>query len=174
VTGLFYVLHPGVTVVRAAILEKVAGSQAYGITQADVARGLLWSQPVVSTHLAWLAAEGLVRKPRQATGRTLCTLTDAGMGQHLLAQRVHRLLLENPTLRPVLVTVDACPGYTATEIAHRLRLAASSLSRPLQRLEEAGLVERRRREGQIHNHSTGAGHAQVPLLPPLPAFKATS
>lgn len=64
----------------------------------------------------------------------------------------------------VLSTLAENDGITVGAIADRLSLESSTITPPVKRLEEAGLVERRRSqtdERQVHVRLTGAGLALV-------------
>lgn len=62
----------------------------------------------------------------------------------------------------VLSTLAENDGITIGAIADRLSLESSTITPPVKRLEQAGLLERRRSktdERQVHVHLTEAGHA---------------
>jgi Rrf2 family protein len=59
----------------------------------------------------------------------------------LLALRVMGLSAAAPTLEPIAATTEAAPLVTAAEIARRYRIPEMLLSKVLQRLKKAGIVE---------------------------------
>jgi len=64
----------------------------------------------------------------------------------------------------VLSTLAENDGITIGAIADRLSLESSTITPPVKRLEQAGLVERRRSktdERQVHVRLTGAGRALI-------------
>ena len=62
----------------------------------------------------------------------------------------------------MLKALEAEDGMTIGAIAHRLALESSTVTPPVKRLEQAGMLTRRRRqsdERQVHVHLTSAGRA---------------
>ena len=81
-------------------------------------------------------------------------------------QRVRELGVTGPQAR-LLLTLDRNPGQNQGFYADRLDVEPITLCRMVDRLEEAGLIERRRDPGDRrawHLHLTGKANAQVNRL----------
>lgn len=125
------------------ILEHPRRQQIYGLLQhepglgaSQIACRLGFSRTKVLYHLSLLTrADHVVQ--RRIGGRVAFFLTNQG----LRGQEVGLVLLRRPTTRRLYDALRADPGLDQRALAQRVQLSQPQVSRTLQRLQEAGLVE---------------------------------
>lgn len=129
--------HP----VRARLLEAIAAEP--GLHFSGLARRLDLAPGAAQHHLRRLAGAGLV--VAAAGGRTRYFPAGTPPAVQGRAQ-----LLDNPGINKVLAAVQARPGISVSAVAAATGRAVGTVAHHLDRLQQAGLVERRRSGRTVH------------------------